>query len=227
MQGLVVAAVETPFARLQEQIEALLGDAGEAAQMPLRLVPEILDPIDVSPLVPKPLRMVDPHMVEGRDIQGIIAAQAVRVCPPSAPMRQIAGVNDERDHGDGSAARAAGTDGGWWGALGPPGAPGSVFETYMNASKSGQLSRKGSMSVSRSAVWKESARLGRRPPSCSATSARPVAACATIAGRVVSVARARSPAHRRAVPVPPPPGHAPVPGGRAPLCGGASHEAEG
>ena len=79
MQGLVVAAVEPPFALLQEQIEALLGDAVEAAQMPLRLVPEILDPIDVSPLVPKPLRMVDPHMVEGRDIQGIIAAKAVRV----------------------------------------------------------------------------------------------------------------------------------------------------
>ena len=50
------------------------------------------------------------------------------------------------------------------GALGPPGAPGSIFVTYMNASKSGQLSRKGSMCVSRSAVWKESARLGRRPP---------------------------------------------------------------
>ena len=79
MQGLVVAAVEPPFARLQEQIEALRGDAVEAAQMPLRLVPEILDPIDVSPLVPNPLRRVDPHMVEGRDIQGIIAAKAVRV----------------------------------------------------------------------------------------------------------------------------------------------------
>ena len=71
MQGLVVAAVEPPFAVLQEQIEALLGDAVEAAQMPLRLVPEMLDPIDVRRLVPKPLRMVDPHMVEGRDIQGI------------------------------------------------------------------------------------------------------------------------------------------------------------
>ena len=46
----------------------------------------------------------------------------------------------------------------------PPGVPGSVFETYVNASKSDQLSRKGSMCVSRSAVWKESARWGRRPP---------------------------------------------------------------
>ena len=84
-------------------------------------------------------------------------------------------VHDERDHGDGSDTRPRVVVedppsrsrhrrqlGG--GALGPPGAPGSVFETYMNASKSGQLSRKGSMCVSRSAVWKESARLGRRPP---------------------------------------------------------------
>ena len=46
MQGLVVAAVEPPFALLQEQIEALLGDAVEAAKMPLLLVPEMLDPID-------------------------------------------------------------------------------------------------------------------------------------------------------------------------------------
>ena len=35
--------------------------------------------------------------------------------------------------------------------------------------------------------------------SCSAALARPVAACATIAGRFVSVARARAAAHRRAV----------------------------
>ena len=54
--------------------------------------------------------------------------------------------------------------GGWGGALGPPGAPGSVFETYMNASKSDQLSRNDLMSGSRKAVWKESARRGRRPP---------------------------------------------------------------
>ena len=40
----------------------------------------------------------------------------------------------------------------------------SVFETYVNASKSNQLPRNGLMSGSRKAVWKESARLGRRPP---------------------------------------------------------------
>ena len=40
----------------------------------------------------------------------------------------------------------------------------SVFETYVNASKSNQLPRNGLMSGSRKAVWKESVRRGRRPP---------------------------------------------------------------
>lgn len=47
----VVTSVEPPFALLQKQVEALFRDAVEASQMPLRLVPEVLDPIDLVALV--------------------------------------------------------------------------------------------------------------------------------------------------------------------------------
>ena len=60
---------------------------------------------------------------------------------------------------------------------------------------------------------------------CSAASARPVATCATIAGRVVPVREPRRTGGR--CPATAAPGRVPVPGGRAPLCGGASYEAEG
>ena len=50
-----------------------------------------------------------------------------------------------------------------------------------------------------------------------ATTPRPVAACAAIAGRFVPVARARAAAHRRAVPGPATPGPRAGAGGRAPL----------
>ena len=47
--------------------------------MPLRLVPEVLDPVDMAPLVDEPLRVIDPNMVEVRNVQGIIARKAVRI----------------------------------------------------------------------------------------------------------------------------------------------------
>ena len=65
---------------------------------------------------------------------------------------------------------------------------------------------------------------------CSAASAHPVAACATIAGRFVTCGPCLScSAPTGGVrPLPPPPrGREPVPGGRAPLRGAASYEAEG
>ena len=68
----MVASVEPPYALLQEQVEALFGDPIEAPQMPLRLAPEVLDSIDVIALIDEPLRVVDPNMVEGRDIEGIV-----------------------------------------------------------------------------------------------------------------------------------------------------------
>ena len=64
--------------------------------------------------------------------------------------------------------------------------------------------------------------------SCSTVLARPVAACATIAGRVGIGGPVREPRRTGGrCPATAAPGHAPVPGGRAPLRGSASHEAEG
>ena len=40
---------------------AMTGCRLEAAQLPLRLVPEIFDPVDGGPLVTNPLRLGDPH----------------------------------------------------------------------------------------------------------------------------------------------------------------------
>ena len=87
-------------------------------------------------------------------------------------------------------------------------------------------SRSGCVGGWRPSSWPGSS-VGPRACSCSAASARPVAACATIAGRFVSVARGVSRgAQAGGVRPLPPPGHAPVPGGRAPLRGAAAHEAE-
>ena len=58
-------------------------------------------------------------------------------------------------------------------------------------------------------------------------SACPVAACATIAGRFVSVPVREPRRTGGRCPATAAPGHAPVPGGRAPLRGAASYEAEG
>ena len=64
--------------------------------------------------------------------------------------------------------------------------------------------------------------------SYSAALARPVAACASIAGRFVHRWPVREPRRTGGrCPATAAPGHAPVPGGRAPLRGAASYEAEG
>jgi len=75
----MVAAIEPPFAFLEEQKEAVFGDAVKSSQVALGLVPEILDSVDVVLPVYEALRMVDSDMMEIRDIQGVIAAEAVRV----------------------------------------------------------------------------------------------------------------------------------------------------
>ena len=39
--------VEAPFALFEEQVKVLFRDAIKFSQMPFRLVPEVLDPVDV------------------------------------------------------------------------------------------------------------------------------------------------------------------------------------
>ena len=47
-------------------------DAVVSAQMPLRLVPEVVDAVDVIAVCGKEFRVVDPDMVEVRDVQDIV-----------------------------------------------------------------------------------------------------------------------------------------------------------
>lgn len=58
-------------------MEVLLGNAIVAPQMPLRLVPEVLDSVDVIDIVSKQFGVVDPHVMELRDAQHVISSEAV------------------------------------------------------------------------------------------------------------------------------------------------------
>ena len=49
------SSIEAPFALLQEPVEIVRFDAVVFAHVPLGLVPEILDPVDVVSLVGKEL----------------------------------------------------------------------------------------------------------------------------------------------------------------------------
>ena len=51
----------------------------EAAQMPLGLVPKVLDAVDVVFLVGEEFGMVDPGVPEGGDIEHIVGAEGVGV----------------------------------------------------------------------------------------------------------------------------------------------------
>ena len=60
-------------------MEVVFGDAVVFSHMPLRLVPEVLDPVDVVPLVREQLGVVDPQVMEIRDVERVVACQAIRV----------------------------------------------------------------------------------------------------------------------------------------------------
>ena len=54
-----------------------LGNTVEFAHMTLRLVPKILNPVDVVLLVCKEFGMVDPEMFEVRYIKDVVASPAI------------------------------------------------------------------------------------------------------------------------------------------------------
>ena len=56
-----------------------LRSAVEFAHVPLGLVPKILNPVDVILLVCKEVGMVDPKVMEIRDVQHVVAAPAIRI----------------------------------------------------------------------------------------------------------------------------------------------------
>ena len=75
----MIAAIEPPLALLEEQKEAVPGDAVESPKMTLRLVPEILNPIDVVLPIHESFGVIDPDVVEVRDVQRIIPLEGVCV----------------------------------------------------------------------------------------------------------------------------------------------------
>ncbi len=61
----MIAAIEAPLTLLQKPVEMVRCDAIESTQMPLRLVPEILNPIDVmAPFGDEDLAVIDASMVK-------------------------------------------------------------------------------------------------------------------------------------------------------------------
>ncbi len=60
-------------------MEVFSGNAIEAAEMTLRLVPEVLDTVDMVSCFNKLLRVINAVMSEQKDIQGIIAQKATRI----------------------------------------------------------------------------------------------------------------------------------------------------
>ena len=57
----------------------------EFAHVTLGLVPEILNPVDVIFLVCKKFGMIDPEVMEGRYVQYIVTAPAIRIKGPGQP----------------------------------------------------------------------------------------------------------------------------------------------
>ena len=71
--------VEAPFALFDEEVEVLLRDAVIASQMPLCLVPKVLDAVDMIPVLGEQFGMVDPDVLELGNVQHVIGPKAIGV----------------------------------------------------------------------------------------------------------------------------------------------------
>ena len=56
-----------------------LGNTVELTHLALRLVPEILDTVDVVPVVREQLAVIDPEVVKVGYVQHVVTAPAVRI----------------------------------------------------------------------------------------------------------------------------------------------------
>ena len=84
------SGVEPPLALFEEQPEGRLGHAVELPQVPLGLVPEVLDPVDVPAVrLREGLLMVDLPVMMALDRERIAARPGVRVAMPSGWTRRL------------------------------------------------------------------------------------------------------------------------------------------
>ena len=60
-------------------MEVVLGDAIVTAEMPLGLVPKVLNPVDVVAILSEQFRVIDADVMEVRDIKNIIGLEAIRI----------------------------------------------------------------------------------------------------------------------------------------------------
>lgn len=74
----MAATVETPVTLFQKPVKAVLGDAVEAAQVPLGLTPKVFNPVDVkAAFSDEHFAVVDPSVMKLRHIQHIIYLETV------------------------------------------------------------------------------------------------------------------------------------------------------
>src|SRR6187397_512570 len=101
------AAIEAPLALLQIPVETFFADSVEPAQVPLRLVPEILDAVDmVTTFGDERLTVVHASVPELRDVQRVICTEAVGIHDAIGPnpladdghQRFGFGIGDESSH---------------------------------------------------------------------------------------------------------------------------------
>lgn len=78
-QDLVVGSIEAPFALLQKPVNILGFDPVELPQVPLRLVPEVLNAVDRFVVIGKAAGMVDAQMMKIADVQRIISPKGIGV----------------------------------------------------------------------------------------------------------------------------------------------------
>ena len=75
----MVSSIEAPLTFLQKPVKILLLDTIKFPQMSLRLIPEILDSVDMIFPLGKQGGVINPSMMKRGNIQRVIALQGVRI----------------------------------------------------------------------------------------------------------------------------------------------------
>lgn len=80
------AAIEAPLTLLQIPVKALLADSVKPAQMPLRLVPEVFDALDVvAAFRDERFTVIHTSVTKLGDLKGVIGREAVSVSEAIGP----------------------------------------------------------------------------------------------------------------------------------------------
>lgn len=75
----MIASIAAPFTFLEKPVKTLLFDAVKLAYMPLGLVPEMLDAVDVSLPICAQFRVINPHVMKVRDIERTICLECIQI----------------------------------------------------------------------------------------------------------------------------------------------------